>query len=198
MLKLKEGYHVPFPEKLSEGYEMEENSIVANVGVDKLEEVIQHFIAIKDEPIFFILELPASGEKESPKASGIVTALHKDIYYIDGCSVDAALILFERTKDLLLADGMCQFGFGCHESHDEIMVEKYNVVSIYSQDIQKYNDFYEPHNIKEAKNFITAWDTFSLEHPGSSERIEKNRKTVYDLPELLKGWGIYLAETVEE
>ena len=94
MLKLKEGYHVPFPEKLSEGYEMEENSIVANVGVDKLEEVIQHFIAIKDEPIFFILELPASGEKESPKASGIVTALHKDIYYIDGCSVDAALILF--------------------------------------------------------------------------------------------------------
>lgn len=91
-----------------------------------------------------------------------------------------------------------QFGFGCHESHDEIMVEKYNVVSIYSQDIQKYNDFYEPHNIKEAKNFITAWDTFSLEHPGSSERIEKNGKTVYDLPELLKGWGIYLAETVEE
>ncbi len=86
---------------------MEENSIVANVGVDKLEEVIQHFIAIKDEPLFFILELPASGEKESPKASGIVTALHKDIYYIDGCSVDAVLILFERTKDLLLADGMC-------------------------------------------------------------------------------------------
>ena len=83
---------------------MEENSIVANVGVDKLEEVIQHFIAIKDEPLFFILELPASGEKESPKASGIVTALHKDI---DGCSVDAVLILFERTKDLLLADGMC-------------------------------------------------------------------------------------------
>lgn len=57
------------------------------------------------------------------------------------------------------------------------MVEKYNVVSIYSQDIQKYNDFYEPHNIKEAENFITAWDTFSLEHPGSSERIEKNGKT---------------------
>lgn len=55
MLKLKEGYHVPFPEKLSEGYEMEENSIVANVGVDKLEEVIQHFIAIKDEPLFLFL-----------------------------------------------------------------------------------------------------------------------------------------------
>ena len=29
-------------------------------------------------------------------------------------------------------------------------------------------------------------------------KIKKDGKTVYDIPELLKEWGIYLAETVEE
>ena len=44
-------------------------------------------------------------------------------------------------------------------------------------------------------NLVTAWDTFSQDTPGQSERYDFNGKTVFDLPEALKEWGIYLAET---
>ena len=217
MLKLKEGYSVPFPKKLYESYEQGENTIIANVGIDKLEDVVQHFIAIQNEPMFFILELPVNCNRELSRAATeeelikikeqgfdcgvtneVLTTSHKDIYYIDGCSVEEAFVLFERVKDLLLADGVCQFGFGCHESHDEIMVQKYNIVTIYSENIRRYLDFYEAHDIPRVDRLLTAWDTFTSSHPGLSQRVEKDGKTVFDLPELLKEWGIYLAETVGE
>ena len=45
---------------------------------------------------------------------------------------------------------------------------------------------------------MTAWDTFSKTSPGISEIYESNEKNVYDLPEELAEWGIYLAETRTE
>ena len=65
MLQLKEGYKVPFPEKLYEGFEVYDNSIIANVNADKLEDVIQHFIVMQGGHLFFILELPADSEQET-------------------------------------------------------------------------------------------------------------------------------------
>lgn len=71
-------------------------------------------------------------------------------------------------------------------------------MTIYSENIHQYEDFFEPHEISKIDNLITAWDTFSASYPGTAEQIKKDGKTVYDIPELLKEWGIYLAETVEE
>lgn len=45
---------------------------------------------------------------------------------------------------------------------------------------------------------VTAWDTFSDDTPGQAERYDYNGKSVYDLPDVLKDWGIYLAETRAE
>lgn len=78
------------------------------------------------------------------------------------------------------------------------MIEKYNVVCIYSQQLSEYDNFYEPHEISKVDHLITAWDTFTKETPGQSQRCDYNGKSVYDLPEELKEWGIYLAETRTE
>lgn len=43
------------------------------------------------------------------------------------------MVIISRVSDLMINDGMCSFGFGCHTSNDEIMVGKYNVVSVYTQ-----------------------------------------------------------------
>ena len=40
--------------------------------------------------------------------------------------------------DLMINDGLCSFGFGCHESNDEIMFGKYNVTTIFSRNIGQY------------------------------------------------------------
>ncbi len=171
---------------------------MANVHAEKILEIFQHFIVIHDEPLFFILELPVSIDREKVIAKNIIKESHKDVYYIDGCSREECLALLIRYGDLLVNDGLSKFGFGGHKSHDEIMLDSYNVVTIYSKELSKFNDFFEAHNIQFVEELVTAWKTFSKTSPGISEIYESNGKTVYDLPEELAEWGIYLAETRTE
>ena len=60
------------------------------------------------------------------------------------------------------------------------MLDSYNVVTIYSEELSKFNDFFEPHNIQFVEELVTAWKTFSKTSPGISEIYESNGKTVYD------------------
>ena len=199
MLNLVKGHQVSLVENLFESFtKLTEHHLMANVHAEKILEVCQHFIAIHDEPLFFILELPVSIDREKVIAKNIIKESHKDVYYIDGCSREECLALLIRYGDLLINDGLSQFGFGGHKSHDEIMLDSYNVVTIYSKELSKFNDFFEPHNIQFVEELVTAWKTFSKTSPGISEIYESNGKTVYDLPEELAEWGIYLAETRTE
>ena len=158
-------------------------TLMANVDVEKIKEVFQHFIVMHDEPLFFILELPVTCDRENPVAPGILEETHKDVYYIDGCSQEECLVLLERYGELLINDGM---------------LDKYNVVTIYSQQLSNYNEFFEAHGIEKVESLITAWDTFSDETPGQAERCDYEGKSVYDLPEELEDWGMYLADTRAE
>ena len=199
MLNLVKGHQVSLVENLFESFtKLTEHHLMANVHAEKILEVFQHFIVIHDEPLFFILELPVSIDREKVIAKNIIKESHKDVYYIDGCSREECLALLIRYGDLLVNDGLSKFGFGGHKSHDEIMLDSYNVVTIYSKELSKFNDFFEPHNIQFVEELVTAWDTFSETSPGISEIYESNGKTVYDLPEELAEWGIYLAETRTE
>ena len=199
MLNLVKGHRVTLVENLFESFtKLTEHHLMANVHSEKILEVFQHFIAIHDEPLFFILELPVSIDREKVIAKNIINESHMDVYYIDGCSIEECLVLLIRYGDLLVNDGLSKFGFGGHKSHDEIMLDSYNVVTIYSKELSKFNDFFESHNIQFVEELVTASETFSETSPGISEIYESNGKTVYDLPEELAEWGIYLAETRTE
>ena len=199
MLNLVKGHQVSLVENLFESFtKLTEHHLTANVHAEKILEVFQHFIVIHDEPLFFILELPVSIDREKVIAKNIIKESHKDVYYIDGCSREECLVLLIRYGDLLVNDGLSKFGFGGHKSHDEIMLDSYNVVTIYSKELSKFNDFFEPHNIQFVEELVTAWGTFSKTSPGISEIYESNGKTVYDLPVELAEWGIYLVETRTE
>ena len=199
MLNLVKGHQVSLVENLFESFtKLTEHHLMANVHAEKILEIFQHFIVIHDEPLFFILELPVSIDREKVIAKNIIKESHKDVYYIDGCSREECLALLIRYGDLLVNDGLSKFGFGGHKSHDEIMLDSYNVVTIYSKELSKFNDFFEPHNIQFVEELVTACKTFSKTSPGISEIYESNGKTVYDLPEELAEWGIYLAENRTE
>ena len=199
MLNLVKGHRVSLVENLFESFtKLTEHYLMANVHAEKILEVFQHFIVIHDEPLFFILELPVSIDREKVIAKNIIKESHKDVYYIDGCSREECLALLIRYGDLLVNDGLSKFGFGGHKSHDEIMLDSYNVVTIYSKELSKFYDFFEPHNIQFVEELVTASETFSETSPGISEIYESNGKTVYDLPIELAEWGIYLAETRTE
>lgn len=198
MLELTKGASVPQAEKLSEQYEKGETTLLANVNASKMKEIFQHFICMQEERLFFILELPASEMDERKLRKSQADPMHKDIYYIDGLTNEQALLLLIRYGELLINDGMSKVGFGVHNGTAEIMREKYNVMTLWSNCLDKYDGFFEAHGIPKVEKCLTAWETFSVVTPGTSSRIEVNGLDVFDLPEKLKGWGIYFSERVEE
>lgn len=193
-LRLKAGCHVEHPENLFEGFEVFDRCIRANISIENIESIFRHFILEHCEPLFFILELPSSRDEETASSSGIASSFHMDVYYIDGCSQETALSILTRAGNILFNDGLSSFGFGCHETGDEILFGKYNVLTLFSNRIESYIGFFEGHGIARVEKLITAWDTFSSEHPGDSYRYEENGMTVFDIPNSFKELGIYLAE----
>lgn len=198
MLKMTAGCKIPNPELLCEQYSQNESEFYANVNADNVESVFQHFICMQSGKLFLILELPANEEEERHLRRDDHSPLHQDIYYIDGLDREDALLLLSRCGELLIQDGMSRFGFGVQDNSAELMLGKYNVMTLWTDSAEKYDGFFEAHGIPRAKKIMTAWDTFSAEGPGECTAVRIDGKTVFDLPSELKDWGIYLAEQREE
>ena len=198
MLKLAKGYKVTDLTGIEEGFEIRDNYLLANVDADKQSDVIEHFICIQEEPLFFILEIPTNQKIELELGDGIINDLHKDVYYIDGCSQEFVMSIFSQYKEILINDGMIKFGFASHITGDEIMVNKYGEVIIFSKHISSYADFYEEHNIAKVGKLKTAWDNISYEKPGESDKYILDGKCCYDLVEDLKEFNIYFGERRED
>ncbi len=194
MLEMIRGCKVPFIDKLAQQYQVQEQGLIANVGADKIQEVFEHFITLQNEPIFFILELPTNQNDEQSLRENDNSSAHKDIYYIDGLNEKQALQVLKSYGELLIHDGMCQFGFGFHDYSAEIMKNSYNIVTIWTQCPDQYQDVFEEHGIEKTNKLITAWNTFDYNNPGQCRMIEVDGMCVYDLPKELETWGIYLAE----
>lgn len=201
MLEMIQGCSVPFPEKLSEGYELHQgdggavkNYFIANVNASKTETLFRDFITAHNEPLFFILEIPCNINEETPNEEGVYEHYYKNVYYIDGLSREEAAAILEQKGSLLIHDGLSCFGFGGHESQDEIMQGKYGIITAFTQKPEVFRSFFEEHDIPQAEHLITAWDTFSADNPGMSRTYAENGGNIYDLPAYFKDWGIYLAE----
>ncbi len=198
MLEMKECCKVPFPEKLFEEYEVKDTAIYANVNASKVVAMMKRFIEMHDEPVFFILELPCKNE-DGITAEKTVTNANDDydVYFIDGLNAQQAIDCLNALGGFLVKDGMNNFGFGCHESHEEILLGKYSVMTIYTQRADSYRNFFKEFGIKKVKSLVTAWDTFDPLNPGECELYvsEETGKTVYDIPEDYKQYGLYLYES---
>ena len=197
-MEMRKGCAVPFPDALTEGYEIHENGFIANVSADKIRDVMEHFVAVHNEPMFFILEIPSRYDDESDNGDGTVSSFHKDVYYIDGCSREDALAILECSSSVLINDGLCSFGFGCHDSRDEIIFGKYNVTTVFTENKQRFSGFFEKHDIRHTCKLLTAPETFSAENPGISRREDTGGKSVYSVIDDCADRGIYKAERREE
>lgn len=195
MLNMIKGAGVPKAESLQEAYEIRNNVICANVNAEKIEELFRDFIEMhKDESLFFILEIPCNIIEEEPDENGVINEYHKNVYYIDGLSQEQALAVLDIKGELLINDGLSNFGFGGHMSQDELMKGRYNVCTVFSKNAEDFRTFFERHNIPAADKLIMAWDTFDKEHPGISASYCVDGERIEDLVAYFKEWGIYLAE----
>ena len=123
---------------------------------------------------------------------------HMDVYYLDDITDEYIIYLLDKFGDILINDGLSHFGV-LSQSGREIGKYKYNVIKAYTRDdllplINVFNSL----DIPETDNLITAWDYFSQDNPGESERYEKDGKSIYDVVEILKEVGMYKYEQYEE
>lgn len=200
MLNMRKGFSVSFADKLNEGYKVDGNLFTANVSAEKTLQLLENFIKLHDdEKLFFILELPTPDTAEPKDENGNIIALHNDIYYLDDCTPAMIRDVLDIIGEILLDDGISQFGVGSHITNDEMMICKYNIVNLYRNDEQSglYDGFFENSGIDKTDNLVTAWDMITPETPGECKMCKKDGRTVYDIPSVFAELGMYMAQRCE-
>ena len=198
MIELKPCCKIPYPERLYEQYQIHEGVVYANVNASKILDMMRDFTMSHEEPLFFVLELPCKEEDEITQSKVLYNANDDyDVYFIDGLNAKQACHILDCLGDFLVKDGMNTFGIGGHESHEEILFGKYNVTTLFSENTEKYRDFFEKHGIVPTDELVSAWDTFDEQHPGECRLYvsPKTGKTIYDIPKEYESCGMYRYES---
>ena len=138
MFQTAAGVTVPFPEKLSEQYELDGSTITANLSFEKLSDFVHSFYG-----------------------------------------------------ELLYQDGLSAFAIGSLTTEEELFVQKYKVLSIYSETAKRFVPLLKKYGMEPTGHLVTAWDTFSEEKPGAAERLEIAGQTVPDMIKELCKIGMY-------
>ena len=197
MLNMINGCKISDPSVLYEAYVPIKSGFLANVNADKIQSLVESFINLHNETCFLILEVPTNAKEEPAFLAENPSPLHKDVYYLDGLSPQRAVELLRTFAPWLIHDGLSTFGFGIHSGGHEIMCGKYNVVTVFARDRQKYHGFFEAHDIYRVDELKTAWDYFNDDSPGESFSYVYEGKNIYDLIEHMKQYGLYFAERRE-
>lgn len=194
MLKMKRGSIISNSEVLNPEYTKTDTEFIANVNVENISVILEKFISLQSQELFFFIEVPTNLENEkSFSDNNALESLHADVYYIDGISKEKCYEILKKHGEILINDGLCEFGFGTRSFEDEIMCRKYNIVAIYTQHHEKYNNFFEVFNINQNNSYKSAWDYFSMSNPGISKKYEINGKNIYLIIEELTKQGLYFA-----
>ena len=194
---LAEGYEIQDFSSLEECFQVTDDNIVANISSNNLYKIILDMISLLPEPVFFFIEAPCDDDEEKSLSSNNSTT-HKKVYYLDNCNHKVARAIMKRYGELLINDGLVQFGFGSHSSEEEIYIKKYNLFSVYSNNISEYAKVFKNNNIKKTTKIKTAWDILSNDNSGTCTMVEYNGESIYDIIENLADVGMYFSHNAED
>ena len=176
MFQTAAGVTVPYPEKLSEQYLRDGNTITANLSFEKLSDFVHSFYAELDEPLFLAIHPDAESD---------------EVWYLDGMTKKQLTMILDGYGELLCQDGLSAFAIGSLTTEEELFVQKYKVLSIYSETVERFEPLLRQFDVEKTPNLVTAWDTFSEAHPGSAERLEVSGQTIPDMIRELCRIGMY-------
>ncbi len=190
-MKFKKGCVVDNAEKIVESYEVKDGYIFANVENQNAKTLIFDFISKIPEGFLF-LEMPIlEGDLALKSDDG---AYDREVYYLDGLTTTEMQELFKRYNDILLEDGLIAFGFGSHNSYEQIGFDKYNLLTIVSENLEKTQTDLLKMGVKKVDKLITAWDIFDKDSGGKSSLVTINKKTIYHVKNELEEIGLYKGE----
>ncbi len=140
-------------------------------------------VGMLKEPVFFFIETPKSPDSEE-----------YETYYLDNCTLPVAKAILKRYSGILYSDGVIRFGFGSHISGDEIYMQEYQLVRIYSDMIPGYEKIVRELGYERNDGTKTIWDVLSDKNVGERESVECDDETYADIIENLSELGMYMAK----
>lgn len=176
MFQTAAGVTVPFPDQLREQYQIDGNNLTCNLSFEKLSDFIHSYYASLTEPLFLAIHPDAEQE---------------EVWYLDGMTKRQLTMILDGYGELLLQDGLSAFAIGSLATEDELFVQKYKVLSIYSPQLARAEKLLARFEVPRTNKIVTAWDTFSEAHPGSAQRLEIADMTVPDMIADLQKIGMY-------
>ncbi|MEL7608668.1 MAG: hypothetical protein AAGU74_04125 [Bacillota bacterium] len=184
MFNTASGVIIPFPEQIEEKYSISENQIMFNISFEKLKAFIDDFVSNLSEPLFLIIQKPL---KEKYKPNSFAKGPFKaELYYFDLGTKAQTTEVLDQYGEILLNDGMSEFGVSSHKTGDEIFIAKYKIALIFSKNIKQYFSLLDKYGITETNDLITAWDIISSEYPGERSRVVIDNKDIFYVVEALK------------
>ena len=104
--------------------DVQNGSVDAVLSAELLLPLAEKAVRLLQERVFFFIELPCTRQQEQSLRKNNTDGFHYDVYYLDGCTMPVAEALLKRYGELLVNDGICRFGFGSHESGEEIFLSQ--------------------------------------------------------------------------
>lgn len=196
--RFAEAVSVPFPRKIKEGYEKTQNGFQCNISYEKLEPFLLDFISMLTKPLFLVISIPLNVFEEKKLRKNEADSFHDEVLYLDGCSKADIFKIWNDYGEILLKDGMSQFGVASHVTGDEMFIKKYKIIDIYSKEAEKYINLLRQYGVDKTEPLLTVWKTFSKQNPGMCKRVTINNRDVYEVVEELKKIGMYRAKLVEK
>lgn len=193
--KLSMGCSAENLEGIHSAYQQTQGGYRALLSRELFEGFIDKSIDVLSEPLFFFLEIPCTEQEEKKLRKSKKSPFHYNVYYLDNCTTEVAKAIMTQYGQLLIEDGISKFGFGSHESGEEIYILEYNETAVYGG--ESFERIFKSLNIPNEENYKSLWDNFSTETPGECRMVEIDGETVYDIPENLKNAGMYHAQVRE-
>lgn len=184
------GIHEGYSETSADGYQV----FTVNVSAENIATTFLRLAELPRGPVFFTIEVGTCKDVEATLRKKDSDPLHRDVYYLDGLSPEAAGKVFTAYERIFANDGEINFGIGSHQKHDEVFVGAYKVFYIYTVEPDKYRLALDAMGFRAEPKIKTVWKTFTPDLPGKRAVLTKTTKTIWDVVEELKKQGLRLAE----
>ncbi len=176
------GVEIPNTSQIKREYCQNQRNITACLSADDYTRFFKGAVQLLSEPVFFFIEIP-NEDGESYQT-----------YYLDNCTVPVAKAIIKRYGGILFSDGVIRFGFGSHTAEEEIYMQEYQLLSIYSPNHKKFSQLLEKLGYTKTNELITTWDILNDENIGKCESVDFEDESYIDIIESLEDLGLYKAE----
>lgn len=198
--KLIEGLNIENTLGVKSSYiKVNDSEISCVISAEKIKSIISKAVKLIKKPYFFI-EVPCTEAQEAELSKNGDNGLHLQLYNLEVTTKVADAIL-KRYGDLLINDGVTNFGFGSLETETEIYVMPFQSIMFYSQNnITVFEKILNDFNIIKTSNkdYISIDSLISKENPADRVLVELNGETVFDVIDSLQDEGLTACDIIKE